>query len=760
MADLVKYIDTDVVGGDGDGTSWENAYASLSAWEAAQEQDLTDGDGDTMTVHCRASSGTADTITTAISGWTTSETCYITIIGNDFPADGVFDVTKYRLAIATAGAASNYTILLRENYLRIVNYQIQLTITDTDTGFGPYVSQIDAGGSDIRIDSCIVKGVCSGTGGGYGITILDADATVNIFNSTIYGFNPSPSDSAFYGVQCGNAAVVNILNCTISGNYYGIRVNAGTVNIINCAIFNNVNDYYYQAGTVTIDYCATDDGDGTHAQDFTAEATDWNKVFEDYTTGDFRLKDYTTSPCCVGVGTDNPGEGLYSDDITGTARTSTWDIGAFEYIAGGEAIPLSGVVDIACTTAGALDIEQALSGTVNAACTTSGALGIKQPLSGVVNAVCTTTGALDVKNKLSGTANAVCTTVGTIVVKQALSGTVACVCSTTAALGVDWVLSGTVDIVCSISGALDVDEGGEAIPLSGAVSAACSTSGTLVVKQSLSGTVAIACSTSGALHTLWALSGVVNIVCTTTGNVALGEEIELAGVVAITCSVTGALDVSFWDVVLTESSPDLSPRFGGTTIGDDANNLNVGATGIVTLVGSAKRILTLRAEVNVDEIKKEAVPDQTQVGIFFGYSMPIYAADHEELYFRENIPGRWDGASDIIIHFLVALVAGEDIGDKFNFQFSWNQASGTEILPAATHDVTVETTIVDNTQHATYEVTFILDYDVDVGDVVLSHDLLAGRLRRVAASSLEATGEIIVLDWHTHYQVDKVFKAP
>ena len=64
-----------------------------------------------------------------------------------------------------------------------------------------------------------------------------------------------------------------------------------------------------------------------------------------------------------------------------------------------------------------------------------------------------------------------------------------------------------------------------------------------------------------------------------------------------------------------------------------------------------------------------------------------------------------------------------------------------------------------STQNATYEVTFTLDYNVDGGDVVVAHDLLSGRLRRVAASGSEATGEIIVLDWHTHYQVNKMFKA-
>jgi len=201
-------------------------------------------------------------------------------------------------------------------------------------------------------------------------------------------------------------------------------------------------------------------------------------------------------------------------------------------------------------------------------------------------------------------------------------------------------------------------------------------------------------------------------------------------------------------------------RIGDSSAGAPTNYLNISPAGTVTLAGSAKRVLTLRAEVNVDEIKKEAVPDQVQVGVFFGYSMPIYAADHEELYLRESVPGRWDGASDITFHVKVALAIAEDIGDKFQFQLSWNQVGAPDIVPAATHDTTNEVTVVDNTQYATYMLEFTMDYNVDAGDVVVDHDLLAARLRRVAASANECTGEIIVLDWHTHYTVDKMFAAP
>lgn len=94
-------------------------------------------------------------------------------------------------------------------------------------------------------------------------------------------------------------------------------------------------------------------------------------------------------------------------------------------------------------------------------------------------------------------------------------------------------------------------------------------------------------------------------------------------------------------------------RFHGSLgVGLGANYLNISSAGVVTLFGTAKRVLTLRAELNVDEIKKQAVPDQIHIGagVFFGYSMPIWNEDNEELHFRESVPARWDAASDITFH--------------------------------------------------------------------------------------------------------------
>ena len=84
----------------------------------------------------------------------------------------------------------------------------------------------------------------------------------------------------------------------------------------------------------TIDYCASDDNDGTNNVDETGGVGDtWVDSIPDFATNDFTLVDKHLN----GVGTDDPGSGLYSDDIAGTERSSTWDVGAFEYesVAGG-----------------------------------------------------------------------------------------------------------------------------------------------------------------------------------------------------------------------------------------------------------------------------------------------------------------------------------------------------------------------------------------------------------------------------------------
>jgi uncharacterized protein YegL len=68
-----------------------------------------------------------------------------------------------------------------------------------------------------------------------------------------------------------------------------------------------------------------------------------------------------------------------------------------------------------------------------------------------------------------------------------------------------------------------------------------------------------------------------------------------------------------------------------------------------------------------------------------------------------------------------------------------------------THTVTTETSIVTASQYTVYKVDFTIDYDIDTPNVIVAGDTLVGKLFRVAASSLEITGEVIILDWWINY---------
>lgn len=321
MAQVIRYVDPDVVGGTGDGTSWEDAYASLNAWNAAEATNLVTND-DYHTVYCRSSGGTNDTTPFDLYGWNTDATHYIEIIGFDFPSNGVYDNTKY---VLYNNDSAEVTLSFSENYIRIINLQILVTETGSNTRHGIKISGI-VGSNEFLIDSCIIKGVCSGTGAAWGIYTNDNDINLTVINTIVYDF-VSGTDTGFQGIRADNCNTFNIYNCTVY-NCYGVGIYlgaTGTMTVKNTAVGLTNNDFGQYSGTLIIDHCCSDDGDGTNPQN--PSGGNWSNEFKNPGT-DFSL---LQNGNCVNNGVDDPGSGLYSDDIRGLERSSNWDIGAFEY---------------------------------------------------------------------------------------------------------------------------------------------------------------------------------------------------------------------------------------------------------------------------------------------------------------------------------------------------------------------------------------------------------------------------------------------
>lgn len=204
-------------------------------------------------------------------------------------------------------------------------------------------------------------------------------------------------------------------------------------------------------------------------------------------------------------------------------------------------------------------------------------------------------------------------------------------------------------------------------------------------------------------------------------------------------------------------------------LGGSTNGTVVDKGGAITYVGSAKRKLSMRPTLVAPKIVKVGadyyvIPTQIDRGASSGYSLPIYAANDEELFFNEHIAGRWDGASDIVVSVIGYLSAAEDVNDDFALQLSWsNKATSSGVFPDTTTDVEVRTNIDTdrNAAMSIYKIEFTIDWDTNTPDIVAS-DLFCGRLRRVAVGGgyTEMSGEFVVQAIVITYVVDKVYKAP
>ncbi len=344
MADIVRFVDTGSDAG-GDGTtsatsSGDNthAYQFRNQWEAAEETDL-DTANNTHTVHFnRTNGGGMDTVAVTVTGWTTSATDFLTLIGDDFPATGIYDNTKYVLH-NNDSAVTFYSI--NEDFVNETNLQMLVTETGTNTRRGLNITGQNVSNA-INIDSCIFQGNVSGTGEAIGIRAADAgdDLNLTIFNTQFCGFFIT-GDIGFRSLSITNVNTTNIYNCTFYNNTVGIERTGGTVNLINCALFNNEDDLSGTFNSVT--YCALDDAQaGTGNFQITQTASDYAALVTDAANGDFSVKD--TSSELYQTGNGATPKGTFTDDIIGTTRDAVdlnWDIGAYELIvgAGGTILP-------------------------------------------------------------------------------------------------------------------------------------------------------------------------------------------------------------------------------------------------------------------------------------------------------------------------------------------------------------------------------------------------------------------------------------
>lgn len=330
MAVRTYYVDPAATG-TGDGSSWTNAYTSLSSCEAARQADLVTA-GDTMVINCRTSGANpADTTRCVVDGSITDSSHGITIqVSQTDRAVGKWDTSKYRMYVDSGW---NDVLELNDTYVTVIGVQAQNT-----AAAGRYCFNVLVG--YCTLIGCIATGVqdtgdyYGGIRTGYdlsGIVVIKCLSVANTGN----GFWGSGTNDRWY-------------NCVSVGNgQHGFAVEGyRTFNATNCyAGGNGANDCNDSEANTTFSLTTCASEDGTFGASTIAYSTSSGAYFTNVTAGSENVH-ISSSSSFVGAGTDL--SGTFTTDIDGETITS-WMIGCDQPSSSGSTYTLTGSITGAST---------------------------------------------------------------------------------------------------------------------------------------------------------------------------------------------------------------------------------------------------------------------------------------------------------------------------------------------------------------------------------------------------------------------------
>ncbi len=320
MADIIRYIDTGVVGGDADGTSWEDAYSSINDWNSTEATNLV-SDGNTHTVYCKASTGVADLIDPYFeisSPWHASDTYSLTIkaaVGHEAVIEG-YKTDRYRIEY---NSGSPTGAVIKITVAQIIIDGLQILNKTHSTAYTIHLN------SFLMVTDTHIKNCRIGSDQNTALLFASDDTDIVAYiDNCIF-------DNGRWGIRAigrGSITVYNSIFANISDD--GIYATYNGVNMVtkNCAFPGVVDDlnsirFYF-------DYCAHKlAGDGTNHTLIPSD--EWGLEFVDYLNGDFTLLE-TSRLINKGIGPNLDGE-VPVLDIEGKSRVGdTCDIGIHVFV--------------------------------------------------------------------------------------------------------------------------------------------------------------------------------------------------------------------------------------------------------------------------------------------------------------------------------------------------------------------------------------------------------------------------------------------
>lgn len=177
---------------------------------------------------------------------------------------------------------------------------------------------------------------------------------------------------------------------------------------------------------------------------------------------------------------------------------------------------------------------------------------------------------------------------------------------------------------------------------------------------------------------------------------------------------------------------------------DDTDRIGVVTPPDILSAGINNSVFRIPMYVDFGFLAKNSKPTVDILGVVHGYSFPIFNDDQEEIYMSRFVPLYWNGTSDLSVKMRCHL-SDANLNKKFKFELCWQHLIIGDVVPLTCNSVQVEVDTGDALQYQAFELDFTIDYDADgVGNEIKTSERISARLRRVAASSDEIAGEVVV----------------
>jgi hypothetical protein len=203
---------------------------------------------------------------------------------------------------------------------------IQISLTTAGAGASGFRVGTVSTGASIRLSNSIIKCATCNQTSAHGILATGTPAgasTLNVWNTIIYDFiNGANTHNSFLNNDTN--WTTNLYNVTCQNSYNCYNRASGTVLAKNAVAQDVGNDGFVGTFDASSNFNASDiSSDAPGANSVTGEV-----AFQDEAGDNFHLA--TGDTVAYDTGTNDPGSGLFSDDIDSQSRTNPWSMGADE----------------------------------------------------------------------------------------------------------------------------------------------------------------------------------------------------------------------------------------------------------------------------------------------------------------------------------------------------------------------------------------------------------------------------------------------